>query len=260
MRHDQRRDVADRHRRSPFVLEDRLRNLVGVAQVTHATDDQLLVAVPEESTADVLVRTRYRVAQILERQPVSLKPRRVHLNVDFLEVPSEVDDVGDAAHLTEKARHVPLLFRADLLRRVAVADEVVLIDLAQRRVVGGELRLDALRQVRLLELLRHDVSRAIAVGAVFERQPDERQAEEAFAPHLNHARRPVQHALERDRHLPLDFFRGLPGHLCDDVDLNVRDVGERLDGRLAVGDGSISGDPEHHRQHRKPPVHADVDQ
>ena len=64
--------------------------------------------------------------------------------------PPKLDDVDDAGHLLELALEDPVLGRLQLLERVALADDAVAEDLADR-VPRRELRLHAGRQLHELE-------------------------------------------------------------------------------------------------------------
>ena len=143
-----------------------------------------------------------------QREAVRAQPGRVDAHVDFLQVAAEGHDVGDARHLLQHARRRSTRSSArGLVEVVPVARHAELVDLAERRRLGRELRRHAVGQIGLRgDALRHLHARGERVGVVVEGERDERQAEQALAPELHHARRAVQRALERHRDAALDLL------------------------------------------------------
>jgi hypothetical protein len=205
----------------------------------------------ERSTASV---TSARVS------PVRVQPRRIHLDVELLEEAAHPDRIRDAGHLLEHARDGPLLLRAQLVEVVAVADEAVVVDLAERRGVGCEPHVGELGQLGLQQALRSARARLEALHAVLEHTPDDRETEAALTAHHGHARVAVEGALERNGDLALHLLGREPGECRDDLDLDVRDVGIGLDRRLQVGVGAERRDEQRDEDRREAPLDAETDE
>ena len=205
------RHVADGDRRAAFALEHDRLQVLRAPDVADAADRQLLIAVLKEAAADVAVRPAERVADVGQRQVVREQTRRIDLDVHLLQVAAEGHHVGDPRNLKQDPRDGPLQLGPRLRVRVPVAHHAELVDLAERRRLGRELHVRALRQIGPGQPLVDDRPRLERVRVVVERQRDEREAEQAFAAHQDGARRAVEHAFDRHRDLPLDFLRRLAG-------------------------------------------------
>ena len=251
--------VAQGERAAVALLEHDGLDVLDRIDEADAADGQLLVAVAQEAAADVEVGLPDRCFQVAQAQAGGVQPGRIGLDLEFLEVASERHHVGHALHLAQHAGDVPLHFRAQLVEVGAIADHPEAVDLAERRGLRRQVRRDALGQIGLRHPLADQHARGKRVHAVVEDQGHQRQAEQALAAQQGHARGAVERALQRHGDLPLDFLGGVAGHLGDDLDLDVGDVGIGLDRRLQVSAHAEQGDDRGHDQDGDAPVHARFD-
>ena len=104
------------------------------------------------------------------------------------------------------------------------------------------------------------LARPVDVDVVLEGQDHLRQTERRDRPLDQHARRAGQRPLQRDRHPLLDLLRGLAGEEGDDHDLDVGDVGERLDLQVAERQHAEDREREGADQRGRAPADGEVDQ
>ena len=95
-------------------------------------------------------------------RPEREEARRIGLDVHLLQVAAEGHDVGHPRHLAQHAHDVPLHLRAQLVEIVAVARDAELVDLAERRGFGRELRRRPGRQLGGRRALQDDRARGKA--------------------------------------------------------------------------------------------------
>jgi hypothetical protein len=100
--------------------------------------------------------------------------------------------------------------------------------------VSGERGLGPGREVDLRETLEGLLPDVGAVRVVLEDDGHDGQAEDRDRAHGGPVGNAVHLVLDRDRHQPLHFFRGVAGEERDDLDLDIRDVGIRLHGQAPV--------------------------
>ena len=171
--------------------------------------------------------------QVVERHARVAQAARVGEHVVLLLEAAEADHVGDAGRAHQVLRDDPVLPAPQLAGRVAIALQRVLVDLPDGRVVGAEARRDPVGHVGVGQPFGHLLARPVDVDVVLEGQDHLRQTERRDRPLDQHARRAGQRPLERDGDALLDLLRGLAGEEGDDHDLDVGDVGERLDLQVA---------------------------
>ena len=252
--------VADGHRRAVLALEYDAFQVVGGFEISQAPHREFLVAVAQEAAADVHVRLGDRLLEVGQRQALREKARGVGLDMEFLQVAAEGNDVGDAGRLAQHAHHVPLHLRAQLVEVVPVAGDAELIHLPQRGRFRGEFRNRARRQRGGGDALQDDGARGKTRDVVREGERDQGKAEQAFASHQRHAGGAVQFPLQRHRDAPLDFLGRVAGQLRDDGDLRVGDVRVGLDRRLEVCMNTERGNHERGEERRNAAMNAGFDQ
>ena len=141
-----------------------------------------------------------------------------------------------------------------------VAHHAELVDLSERRIFGRQSQIDTLRQVGMRDALVDDRARAEWVGRVFEREPDQGQAEQTRCAHLQQGGHAVQHALERDGNLTLDLLGGETRQLRNDGDLQVGDVGKRFHRGREIRPHAVRRNDQRDNQDRQPSTNAEMDQ
>ena len=95
------------------ALQHDVLDVVGGCEVADAADRELLVAVAQEAAADVQVRlARAPRSTSASVRSCASSARRIDLDVDLLQVAAERHHVGDARHLAQHARDVPLAARS----------------------------------------------------------------------------------------------------------------------------------------------------
>ncbi len=212
---DDARDVANEERRAALRADD------GVFDVRHAVQD-----VAARGRA---VRSLDRGDEILQRDRARAKPGRIGQPVVLLLVAAEAHDVGDPRHAHELLLDDPVLPTSDLARRMAVALQRVLVNLADRRVVRAERGDDAVGHLRTGQLLGDLLASEVDVDAVLEGHDHLRQTERGDRPLHEHVGHAEEGPLDGYGDFLLDFFRRLAGKKRDDHHLHVGHVRERLD-------------------------------
>ena len=147
---------------------------------------------------------------------------------------TEGGDIDDAGYRLDLADNEPVLLRLQLVQAVAGADELIAIDLTDRRF-GRELRLKIVRQRERLQ----PIERLLAVDEVgrveIKVELDVAQAEDADGADFGQLRRAVQHRFDRNGDLLLHLLRGPCRVLRDELDHRRRWIGIGLDIELRKG-------------------------
>src|ERR1051325_268361 len=170
-----------------------------------------------------------RLRKLSQGHLVVAQLREVRPHLVLLDQAAEADDVRDAGHEPQLARHHPVLVGAQLARRVLVALDAVAVDLADRGRERRQLCLHAVWQVDLAQPLDDLLPGEIAVRPVVEGEDEKRKAELRVRKHAHRAGQPRQRDLQRHRDLLLHLLGGAPGVKRDHRDLRVGDVWEGLD-------------------------------
>ncbi len=125
---------------------------------------------------------------------------------------------------------------------------------------GASFNDGAFGQIGFAEALGDNRARLERIRIVVERQGDERQPEQALAAHQQHARRAVQHPLDRHGDLSFDFFGRESRQLGDDLHLYVGDVGIGLDRKIQIGLDSVGGNCKRDDDDRQAAPDAELDE
>ena len=247
-------DLAQQHRRAVVVDADGgAGDVLERLELRFAAEHDLLVALLDVAAADVAVVLLEHVEDLGERQVVLGEPLGIDDHLVLLGLAAHGVDLDDAGHGAQLPRHVPIEQRAQLHRRVAIALEVELVDLAEARrhrrqlgaAVGG-------RDVGFghLEPLGDELPRQPDVHLVVEDDGDGADGGARDRPDLGQLGQAVHGHLDGEREVRLHLRRRQAGRAGDDGDLHVGDVGDGVDRQLAQG-GERGGDDdgadhEHH--------------
>ena len=236
-------DVADVDRRRADLLQHDRADVLEVADQADAAHEKRLRPLPQDAAAGVRVVAGERLVDVVDRDAVIAQAVRVDEHLVLLDVAAGRVDLGDAGDRAEQRPHHPVLYRAPLeqlvlgQRALAVVGplERVLVDLAERRRHRPEHRRHPLRQVGAdLEQPLHDqLAREVDVGRVGEDERDQRQAGLVERAELGQAGQAGHRDLERHGDEALDLLRRAARCLGRDLHLDVGDVGERVDRKLA---------------------------
>ena len=232
-----RGDVSDAHgratrRRADCDVADIVEALKPAAAPHHVLGAPHL----EHAPAHVLVRSAHRLGDALEGDLVREQLGRIDLHLILLFVAAQRCDLRDAGNRRQRGLHCPVLDAAQL-RQVQLAAGVredVLHHPADACCIRSERWHRASRQLvaNAVQVLEHARTRPIQIGTVLEDDVHRRDAElahpanELRARHLEHFRR------QRIRHLILDDLRRLSRILRHDDDLRVRQIRNRVHGRV----------------------------
>ena len=255
-----RRQIADQHRGPVARRHHDAPDVVGRAQQADAADRVLLRALGDVAAAGIGVAASERVEEILEGQLVGAQLVEVRLHLVLLDEPAHADDVGNARNLPQAALDHPVLQRAQVRGRGAVAAQAVTHDLAHGRGVRRDVGLHAGRNVHAAQSLGHLSPHQVDVGVVVVGDDGVAQPELGVREHADRVRQSRERGLDRQRHLLFDLLGGAAGEERDDRHLRVGDVGEGLDGKVLERDHAA-----HHEQQRSEDdeqrlVHRVVDQ
>jgi hypothetical protein len=113
---------------------------------------------------------------------------------------------------------------------------------------GCELRLHARRQIGGGQAFERLLAGLHVRRVIVKRHHDVGQAELRVRKHPHRVRQAVQRRFNGNRDLLLDFLRRAARIKRDDIDLNVRDIGKRLDGQV-VNAATAAADEKHRHQH-----------
>ena len=183
--------------------------------------------------ADVAVASHDGVDDRRERDAERAQPVRIHVD---LVLPNDAADAGhlrDAGHGIELVADEPVLERAQLLQRVALALHRVPEDVADPGGVRPERRHHPRRQ-RLgkeIQALEHTRAGEVEVHRVLEDHVDHREAEGGGGADHPHARQSLEAHRERIRDLVLHFLRRAARPVGEHDHLVVGQVRDGVDGR-----------------------------
>ena len=213
----------------------------------------------DRAAADILVAVAHGVTQRRERDALRPQPQRIDDDVVLLDEAADARDLGHALRLGSGEADVPILQRAQLGERHVLGDDGILVDPADAGRVRPKARRDAGRHAlcRGVEIFEHAASRPIGIGAVLEDDIDEGDAEEGEAAHHLRFRNGQHRRRQGIGDLVLDHLRRLARIFRVDEDLDIREVGQRverqgLDGIDAGGDGEDRADQDEDEVARGP--------
>ena len=134
-------------------------------------------------------------------------------------------------------------------------DQRVLEDPADAGGIRTQHRGHAARQLPLdaAQVLEHAATCPVDVGSIFEDRVDERQAEERRSAHEADPGRREQPGRDRVGDLILDQVGALAWPFREDDDLDVGEIGNRVERRVAEGPDAPHARRQH-RQDREPAV------
>ena len=242
-------------------------NVLERPEATVSTEDELLsVPIGVPASRDGVVSFE-RCADLLDGHLVRGEAFRIHRHVVLLERSAEADHLHHARDLSQPRTDLPLDDRAKLLRRPRRrARQLEHVDLAQARRDGSELGLPDIRWNGVPQQAQSFVdlrAREIEIDLVREDERDEGDPEPRDAAGLDETGYAGHRTLDGLRDLRLDL--GSAQGVCTrhHLNLDVRDVGDGVDGKLAVredaahhderrheeGDGGIAGSPANQRLH-----------
>ena len=232
--------------------DDDLADVVARAQHADAANQVLLLASLEEAAAGVRVASAERGEDLLQPDVVRLHAGGVDGDFVLLDESTEADDVGDAGNQLELAADHPILKAAQVRDADALGLDAIAVDLADRRRERCQLGLHSRRQVHALEPFEHLLPREVVVRVVVEGEDDVGEPELSVREEAHGVGQAAEADLQRYRDLLLDFFRRVAGKQADDRDLDIGDVGERLD-RQGAERRHAGGDEQrqHHDQHQR---------
>jgi hypothetical protein len=148
---DHTSDIAHADRHALASVDHHVGDVVSARGDTDALDQARLPRSIERATANVHVVCLQRLGHVGQRQAETLERERVddHLNLPF--GPSPTVDLRDPRHGTELRLDVPVLHRAQLRERLALAGDEVVEDLSEAGRDRTELRPgDARRELHRL--------------------------------------------------------------------------------------------------------------
>jgi hypothetical protein len=231
-------DVAHPDRRPLLGRDHDVGDVVGRLDEADAADGEGVLPAGDVAAAGVGIVGGHGVEDLLEGEVVAAQPPRVDGDLILLDAAAPGDDVHHARDLPELALEDPVLERLQLHERQGLRLEGVAIDFPDHAGERAEAGLGIRRDFGLADTFLDLLARPVVVGAVGEQGTDVRHAEVRDRAEEGDAGDPVQLLLERDRDVALHLLGGVTRPQRDDVDLDVRHVGIRLDRQAIVVDDS----------------------
>ena len=199
-----------------------------------AANHELLFGDFENAPADFVVAAADGVADARDRRVVGAQLVGVDGDLILPHEAADAGDFGNAGHAGQLVLQVPVLQRPQLAEVVAVGLQRVHEGPADAGRVGRQSRRDARGQASRneVQVFEHAAARPVHVGAVFEDDVDEREAEEGIAAHDLGVRDRQHLRRQRIGDLILDDLRRLAGVFGVDDHLHVGEVGDGVHGRV----------------------------
>ena len=190
----------------------------------------------EHSASGLLIGGAHGGHHVRERDPEAAQAIRVDLHLVLAHEAADRRNLRDPRHAGERVAQVPILETAQLgeIMFAAAIDERVLEDPAHAGRVGPERRRDAFGQAPDggAHVLEHAAAGPVEIRAVLEDHVHEGEPEERLPAHVAHARRREQHRRDRVGDLILDERRTPARPLAEHDHLDVREIGNRVEGRV----------------------------
>ena len=257
-------DVAHADRHTANVVQYRVADVVEGTHLAGGANQELLAAALDVTRADIAIVLLDGRDDVLERQAVGTQLRRIRRDVILLGEAADGVDLGDARDLAQLRLDDPVLDFAQVgwrvrcpvrLLRARFAFDRPQIDLTQAGRYRPHHRRDTGRQVfpGLLDALVDQLASKIDVRAILENYGHLGQAITRERSGLLQPRQAGHHGFDREGDALLDLERRVTGRRRVDLDLDVGDIRDCIDGQLLV---TVDPDCSHaeHGQHDKPAV------
>ena len=195
-------------------------------------NEELLRVLNHEATACAGIGLADGGDHRLQRQVVGGQALGVHLHLILPGQSTDRDDLRDARHRQQPPTQQPIRrgFQRHLVMLIRYQrDEHDFAHDGRDRCQRG--RGDVRRQLAAggLQLLCHDLARAIDVGLPVELNDDDGQPDAGVRAHTPHAGRSIHGGFDREGHEPLDLLGRQAMHFGDDRDGRRCQVGEDID-------------------------------
>lgn len=196
----------------------------------------------KNSSARVRVIVCERVAHVLNGEVVVAKLLRIDKGFVLLDIATGGVDLGYPGNRTKQRPDDPVLYGTALDQlffgqrplSVILALEGVLIHFAERVCDGTQHGCNALGHAvaELAKPFGDHLALKIKAAPVFKDQRNERKPGLVQRAHIGHAGETGHRDLDRNGDETFNLFGGFSGSLGGDLDLDIRDVGESVDGQL----------------------------
>ncbi len=220
--------------RAVHRLDHGIGDVVNTAYESDRAHVDLLQAGFDEAAARVDVVVRQLLLDLGDAQAIGHKLVRVERYLVFARSAAEADDIDHIGHRFELLFERPVFERFQLhqvVLRVGALERVP-VDLADRAVVGTDLRLQAGRQAKLREALQHLLAIPVVGGFIVENEHQAGEAEQRCGAQVFQVRDAVHHDFDGDGNLLFHFFSGVARPLRDDLHIVVGYVGVGLDRQI----------------------------
>ena len=224
-------DVLEEHRRALHLLHGDEFEILRAGDQPDAAQDEFRAVFLHDLPSDIEVRVLHGGHHIHGGDSGLAHLRGVQLDLVLLHEPADRGDLGDAFDSRKLVADVPILDGAEFRKVVAAVGgfpgidiEVILIDPAEPRGIGAELRGDALGHLVLEEIQALEDAGAgeVVVHAFLENDRAQREAEHRGGADFLHAGDTLETGGEGIGHLILDFLRAAPRPIGDDEHLVFR--------------------------------------
>ena len=224
-------DVLHLDRRSSFLPDDDLLDVLGRLDEADAADEKLDAILLQHLRADIDIRLPHGLIDIEERDAV--RPQFIGVNVDLILL-HEAADTRDFTHAFDGVNlvaQIPILDTPQLREVEAFALDGVPENLPERRGIRADDGRDAGRQALLRDVHSLDDARAcpVVIHLVFEDDEDHREAEARHAADGLYSRRAGEARGQRIGDLIVHVLGRAAGPVGEDDDLLFADVRDGID-------------------------------
>ena len=257
-------DVGHPHRNAVPRSDHDFLDLIDVADLSRRANEILLAVALDVAGAHVRIIGRQRRHDVAEAKLVGHELCGIGQHMKLLLETADGVDLAEARHSPQLRPDDPVLNRAQValgvwlparLARLGLGFDREHVDFAESGGHRSHRGLDTGGQLipDLLDPFVDQLSGKIDIGTVLEDDRDLAEAIARLRARAFEVRQPAHRGLDRERDALLDFQRRVAGRTAVDLDLNVRDVGNGVDGQEREIPGAEAGHREH-TDHHQPPL------
>ena len=254
-------DVPHANRRAAFGQDNRALDVLHSSDEAHLAHVDLLQTGLDEAAAGIHVVVRELLLDLRQAQAISDQFIGINTHLILACRPAETGHVHNIRNGFQILFDYPVLDGLklhDVVLRIAAAQSEK-IDLPNRAPVRAHAWQHARRQRNLGEPLQNPLAVLEVVFVVIEDELQVGEPEQRERAEMRYVRNPVHHDFQRNGHLLLDLLRRNSRPLCDDLDIVVRNVWVRFDGKLMERNCAPHKQHQRQRKNKEPVLQGEID-